>query len=71
MNDFSQLQPSDESQIDWVNLANVARVHAEAVAADNWVVKVLLTTGTEIVDSRHADKAGAQDRVIAILPGED
>ena len=71
MNHFVQLQPDADGYLDWVNLRSVARVHAEAVAADSWVVKVLLTTGTEIIDSRHLSKEAAEERLIAILPGED
>ena len=71
MNHFVQLQLDSAGYLDWVNLRSVARVHAEAVAADSWVVKVLLTTGTEIIDSRHLSKEAAEERLIAILPGED
>jgi hypothetical protein len=68
---FVQLQTDDTADFDWVNLRNVARVHAEGVTNESWVVKVLLTTGTEIIDSRHTTKEDAQNRVIEILPGED
>lgn len=71
MMSFVQLQTDDPGDLDWVNLHHVVRVHAEEVAADSWVVKVLLTTGTEIIDSRQSTKADAEYRVIEILPGED
>lgn len=71
MTTFVQLQTDDPGDLDWVNLRNVARVHAESVTTDSWVVKVLLTTGTEIIDSRHTTKVDAENRVIEILPGED
>jgi len=71
MNHFVQVQPDAAGNLDWVNLHAVARVHAEAVAADSWVVKVLLVTGTEIIDSRHLSEAAAQERLVAILPGEE
>jgi len=71
MNQFVRVQLDTPDNLDWVNLHAVARVHAEAVATDSWVVKVLLVTGTEIIDSRHLTEAAAQDRLVAILPGED
>lgn len=71
MTSFVQLQTDDPGDLDWVNLHHVARVHAERVTDDSWVVKVLLTTGTEIIDSRHTSKLDAENRLIEILPGED
>lgn len=71
MMSFVQLQTEDPGDLDWVNLHHVVRVHAESVTAENWVVKVLLTTGAEIIDSRHATKLDAENRVIEILPGEE
>ena len=68
---FVQLQTDDPNDLDWVNLRNVARVHAEGVTTESWVVKVLLTTGTEITASRHTTTADAETPVVEILPGED
>lgn len=68
---FVQLQTEDPGDLDWVNLHQVVRVHAESVTNESWVVKVLLTTGTEIIDSRHTSRIDAENRVIEILPGED
>ncbi len=68
---FVQLQTEDPGDLDWVNLHQVVRVHAESVTNESWVVKVLLTTGTEIIDSRHTSRTDAENRVIEILPGED
>lgn len=71
MMSFVQLQTDDPGDLDWVNLHHVVRVHAEAVSTDAWVVKVLLTTGAEVIDSRHTTKLDAENRLIEILPGED
>lgn len=71
MNHFVELKPGDDRDRDWVNLSHVARVLAEAVADDNWVVKVQLSTGVEIIDSRQLSKEAAEERIVAILPGDD
>lgn len=71
MTSFVQLQTDSPADLDWVNLHHVARVHAERIAEDSWVVKVLLTTGTEVVDSRHTSQVDAENRLIEILPGEE
>ena len=68
---FVQLQTDDPTDYAFVTPRNVAGVHAEGVTTESWVVKVLLPTGAEIIDSRHATKEDAQNRVIEILPGED
>jgi hypothetical protein len=66
MSNFVQIQGAGDGT-DYVNRNEVVRVHAEGVSDEDWVVKVLLSTGTEVVDSRHGTKAGAVARVASLV----
>jgi hypothetical protein len=66
MSNFVQIQGSGDST-DYVNRNEVVRVHAVGISEDDWVVNVLLSTGTEVVDSRHGSKAEAVARVAKLV----
>ena len=66
MSDFVEIQHADGS-IDFVNLDQVARVEAVGITNEDWVVKVLLANGTEVVDIRAKSKDEAAKRVDTIL----
>lgn len=67
MSNFVQVQLDHQSDVDYFNRDHIVRVQAESLATDNWVVKVLVVTGLEVVDSRHADKSAAAARVAQLL----
>jgi hypothetical protein len=58
-----------EGQIDFVNRDMVTRVLAEQISVQDWVVKVVLVGGLEIIDSRskNGDEAAAR---VAEITGE-
>lgn len=66
MGNFVQVQV-DRTELDHLNRNHIVRVQAVEVAADDWVVKVLLSTGIEIVDSRHPTKDAAAARLADLV----
>lgn len=63
MSNFVKVQVDHESDVDFFNRDHIVRVSAEATSSEEWVVKVLVTTGLEVVDSRHTSRASAAARV--------
>lgn len=57
----------ERTDLDHLNRNHIVRVQADEVAADDWVVKVLLSTGLEIVDSRHPTRDAAATRVADLV----
>jgi hypothetical protein len=67
MTDFVEMHRAD-GQPDWVNREHIARIQAVEVTEDNWVVKVTLANGMEVVDGHTAGpRADADARLAAIL----
>ena len=66
MSEFVEIQRTDGA-IDFVNLDQVARVEALAITNEEWVVKVILANGTEVIDIRAKSKDEAATRVDVIL----
>ena len=67
MSNFVQVQLGHETDVEYFNRNHIVRVSSEAISAENWVVKVLVSTGLEVVDSRHTTKDGASARVAQLL----
>ena len=67
MTDFVEMKRAD-GQPDWINREHIARVQAVEVSEDNWVVKIHLSDGTEVVDGHTVGpKADADARLAYIL----
>jgi hypothetical protein len=66
MSDFVQIKRAD-GNIDFVNRDLVARVEAEEVTPGNWLVKVLMSYGSEVLDLRTQSKDEAVARVTDLV----
>lgn len=66
MSDFVEIQ-HDDGGLDFVNREFVARVEALSVPGGEWLVKVLMSSGTEVLDIRAPSREAAAARVDALL----
>ena len=66
MSDFVEIKRAD-GNIDYVNRDLIGRVEAEAVPNSQWVVKVYMSYGTEVVDLRAASREEVEARVAELI----
>ena len=66
MSDFVEIQ-HDDGTIDFVNRSFIARVEAMAVPGGEWVVKVVMSSGVEVIDLRTESRDAAVARIDALL----
>jgi hypothetical protein len=66
MSDFVEIKRVD-GNLDYVNREFVGRVEAEAVPHSQWVVKVFMSYGTEVIDLRAATREEAEARVAELI----
>lgn len=66
MSQFSRVR-HEQGHVDYINLDAVARIHAESVSEEEWVVKITFISGAEIVEGRYRSRDEARAAVMDAL----
>lgn len=66
MAQFSRVR-HEQGEVDYINLDAVARIYAEAVSEEDWVVKITFASGFEVVEGRYGSRDEARSAVMDAL----